>query len=92
MGIGVWELGFGVLGLGFRVWGLGYRVWGSGFLVSGVGFRVSCFGRRVSSSGFEERCVVHRAEGVGTAPFTEMCSGSDAGSYSRLIDFCITQL
>ena len=23
---------------------------------------------------------------------TEMCSGSEAGSYSRLIDFCITQL
>jgi len=24
--------------------------------------------------------------------FTEMCSGSEAGSYARLIDFCITQL
>ena len=24
--------------------------------------------------------------------FTEMCSGSGAGSYSRLVDFCITQL
>ena len=24
--------------------------------------------------------------------FTEMCSGSEAGSYLRLIDFCITQL
>jgi len=24
--------------------------------------------------------------------FTEMCSGSEAGSFSRLIDFCITQL
>jgi len=23
--------------------------------------------------------------------FTEMCSGSEAGSYLRLIDFCITQ-
>jgi len=23
---------------------------------------------------------------------TEMCSGSEAGSYLRLIDFCITQL
>jgi len=25
-------------------------------------------------------------------PFAEMCSGSEAGSYLRLIDFCITQL
>ena len=24
--------------------------------------------------------------------FTKMCSGSEAGSYSRLVDFCITQL
>ena len=24
--------------------------------------------------------------------FTEMCSGSEAGSYLRLIDLCITQL
>jgi len=24
--------------------------------------------------------------------FTEMCSGSEAGSYLRRIDFCITQL
>jgi len=24
--------------------------------------------------------------------FTEMCSGSEAGSYQRLIDLCITQL
>ena len=24
--------------------------------------------------------------------FTEMCSGSEAGSYLRLVDFCITQL
>jgi len=26
------------------------------------------------------------------AHFTEMCSGSEAGSYLRLIDSCITQL
>jgi len=24
--------------------------------------------------------------------FTEMCSGSEAGAYLRLMDFCITQL
>ena len=24
--------------------------------------------------------------------FTEMCSGSEAGSYLRIIDLCITQL
>ena len=24
--------------------------------------------------------------------FTEMCSGSETGTYLRLIDFCITQL
>ena len=27
-----------------------------------------------------------------TYHFTEMCSGSEAGSYLRLIDLCITQL
>jgi len=27
-----------------------------------------------------------------TCNFTEMCSGSEAGSYLRLIDLCITQL
>ena len=32
-------------------------------------------------------------EGVGVRGYlTEMCSGSEAGSYLRLIDFCITQL
>ena len=35
---------------------------------------------RVSRSGFKNNY------------FTEMCSGSEAGSYLRLIDFMITQL
>jgi len=30
--------------------------------------------------------------GVKNNYFAEMCSGSEEGSYLRLIDFCITQL
>jgi len=29
---------------------------------------------------------------TGHIPYTEMCSGTEAGSYLRLIDSCITQL
>ena len=37
---------------------------------------------------------VHLPEPAALAPSVppEMCSGSEEGSYSRLIDFCITQL
>jgi len=31
-------------------------------------------------------------QGLGFEGAAEMCSGSEAGSYARLIDFCITQL
>jgi len=56
-------------------------VWGFGCWVLGVegrGSRVEGRGLRVAQ--FKNNC------------FTEMCSGSEAGSYLRLIDFCITQL
>ena len=49
--------------------------------VSGFGIRLNA--RRAFdrySSQFKSNC------------FTEMGSGSEAGSFSRLIDFCITQL
>ena len=32
------------------------------------------------------------AAGASSVYFTEMCSGSEVGSYIRLIDFCFTQL
>jgi len=35
---------------------------------------------------------VHHVNEVPNNYFTEICSGSEAGSYLRLIDFCITQL
>ena len=31
-------------------------------------------------------------DGMQVSYFAEMCSGSEAGSYFRLIDLCITQL
>jgi len=34
----------------------------------------------------------NRRSTVGERCPTEMCSGSEAGSYSRIIDVCITQL
>ena len=52
---------------------------------------------------FDESSVVHRVVPNPQSPiidaggqkdnyFTEMCSGSEEGSYSRPIEFCITQL
>ena len=97
--------GFRVSGFRLRVTGFGFRVSGFGFRVPGSGFRVSGFGFRGSGfrfQGLEVRIgesdaastVLHvpysldRVSGFGP----EMCSGSEAGSYLRLIDFCITQL
>ena len=41
---------------------------------------------------WEAHCAVVTVVGKYAPYFTEMCSGSEAGSYLRLIDFCITQL
>ena len=54
---------------------------GSGFRVQGSGCRVQGSGCRVQGSG----CRVH---GSG---FRSLCGGTEAGSYLRLIDSCITQ-
>jgi len=64
------------------VWGLGCRVWGLGFRVWGLGLPGAPILARTDrySSQFKNNYVA------------EMCSGSQAGSYLRLIDSCITQL
>jgi len=36
--------------------------------------------------------VAQHPHGLPEGWWTEMCSGSEAGSYVRLIDLCITQL
>ena len=79
-------LGFGVWGLGFRVRSLGFRVRGSGFGVQGSGFRV--WGSGLEVEGVES---TEAARATPCAPFTEMRSGSEEGSYFNLIG-CITQL
>ena len=73
----------------FRVQGSGFRVQGSGFSVQGSGFRVQGLGLSVEWHRGAEHLD---AEHVQNNYFTEMCSGSEAGSYLRRIDFCITQL
>ena len=55
-----------------------------GFGGSGSGFRVPGFGFRVEGEGETSVCAGSgrlRVKGL------EMCSGSEAGSYVRLIDF-----
>ena len=77
--------------LGFRVQGSGYRVQGSGCRIQGSGFEVQDLGFRVQSSGF-------RLQGSGFSSqfknnyLTEICSGSAAGSYLKLIDFRLRKL
>ena len=85
-----------------RISGLGFRVSGFGFRASGFGSRVSGFGceHRVRPPqallGPLIRREVERMSGDRPCRyssqfennyFTEMCSGSEAGSYLRLIDF-----
>ena len=41
---------------------------------------------------FDKQAVDHQIKGQYRYHFTETCSGSEAGSYLRLIDLCITQL
>ena len=40
----------------------------------------------------DESCTDRYSSQFENNYFTEMCSGSEAGSYLRLIDLCITQL
>jgi len=92
----------GVEGSGSRVEGSGFRVRGSGFRVQVSGWGVEgrgggTMGPRCGASPdpspplsppafrFGVRRWVLGVQGFG-------CSGSEAGSYLRLIDFCITQL
>ena len=86
-------LGFRVQGLGFRVQGSGFRVQGSGFRVQGIGHRVQDLGLRVWESAITtlSGCRVEEAQFKNNY-FAEMCSGSEEGSYLRLIDLCFTQL
>jgi len=87
-----------VLGFGLRDSGFGFRVSVCWFRVSGFGFRVSGFGFRVSGFGATPHPrggrVSETTPGYSAQPRTpcsntlsEMCSGSEAGSYVRLIDF-----
>ena len=45
-----------------------------------------------SLGGDIHRMIPHWWFEIGNNYFTEMCSGSEAGSYLRLIDLCITHL
>ena len=56
-------------------------------MVHGFEFRVVTVGYW----GLGLSLVGHRSQ-FKNACFTEMCSASEVGSYSRLIDLCITQL
>jgi len=71
----------------------GVRVQGLRFIVKSLGIRVEelCFGvhservKAINSGGI-------RIQGSESRVWFLWCKGSDAGSYLRLIDFCITQL
>ena len=60
-------------------------------LMSGVGFRVQGSGFRIQGSGFRVQGSGFRVQGAGCRAGFK-CSGSEAGSCLRPIDFCITQL
>ena len=71
---------------GIRVQGSVVRVWGR--VVQGSRFRASGTGGRVPGSAFVEVAAAALPRPAAeTNYFTEMCSGSEAGSYLRLIDF-----
>jgi len=78
--------------------GLGCRVWGVGCRVSGVGRgRTSLrMPEAFASTAARSWCSACLFGGWGSQfknnYFTEMCSGSEEGSYVRLIDLCTTQL
>jgi len=61
------------------VYGLGFRAWG-------------VYPGRRERDGHRRRDQVVRLSVEGTVYPTEMCGGSEEGSYLRLMDLCITQL
>jgi len=84
-------LGLKVQGLKFRVWGLGFRVWGSGVAHKVDGRHLEVLVEADEAGGLERPLEeVRQREPVPAE--RQVCSGSEAGSYVRLIDFCITQL
>jgi len=65
--------------LGFGVWGLGLMGYGLGVSVQGLGYTMVEGQLGDEQSGFSYQFENNY--------FTEMCSGSEAGSHLRLIDF-----
>ena len=64
-----------------------------GLVFKAHGFCVSLSSRREShKEGKEPSAELRRQTIVACRLLTEMCSGSETGSYVRLIDSCITQL
>jgi len=51
-------------------------------------------GEEVENADLDETLLLREASAFRevSTPTPEMCSGSEAGSYLRLIDFCITQI
>ena len=106
LGFGVSGFGTWVWGLGFRVSGFRFRVSGLGFGVSGFGSRVwglgsgiwgiGCIGEAVAFGApdlkHESIFTTHRTTQFQNNCFTEMCSGSEEGSYARRMDVCIAHL
>ena len=99
--------GFRVQGSGFRFQGSGFRVQGSGFrvsisdawghLASGAEVVAANAQEVVLRVGLRDRPGVLGLEFLPCSQFknnhfTEMCCGTEAGSYLRPIDSCITQL
>ena len=83
-------------GLGFE--GLELRVEGLRFRVQRLGFRMQGLDRPGEHVDGRERvalvesCTVRYSSRFKNSCFSVMRSSSEEGSYSRLVDFCITQL
>ena len=74
------------------IWSLEFRVQGSGFRIQGSGFRVRPSSvSPEASGGFFSASISASACPKRLSPASPCC-GSEAGSYLRLIDSCITQL
>ena len=75
---GLQGLRCGIKGLGLRVWVAESRAEGSGFRLQGWGCKIEGFGFRDWGAGFRVRDLGFGAE---NKYFSEMCCGSEAGSY-----------
>ena len=95
VGFGFWVLGFAIWGLGSGVWGLGFRVWGTHWGLKACGFWFLVLGlwcrRQVDGYLPLESCADRYTSQFQNNYFTEMCSGSQAGSCSRLRDIVYHQ-